>query len=51
MGDQLFDNVADGKSTLSFDFCVDDMWLLWVLGDVRREQIIFVIEEAVLPIR
>ena len=51
MGDQLFDNVADGKSTLSFDFGVDDMWLLRVLGDVRREQIIFVIEEAVLSVR
>ena len=50
MGDQLFDNVSDGTFALSFDFGVDDMWLLRVLGDVRREQIIFVFKEAVLSV-
>ena len=51
VGDQLFDNVSDGTFALSFDFCVDDMWLLRVFGDVRREQIFFVIKEAVLSVR
>ena len=44
-------DASDGIFSLPFDLGVDDMRLLRILGDVRREEIIFVVLEAVLSVR
>ena len=43
-------DASDGIFALPFDLGVDEMRLLSVLGDVRREEIVFVVLEAVLSV-
>ena len=50
MGDQLLDDASDGCSAFSFGCSVDDVGFLRVLGDVRREELIIELKEAILSV-